>query len=76
MTASKNDGLEKRCEDKRERGFVIAAFPAKGEDTHPLYQRLTTAGRSGKVVARFAPDITAEDQRLVSAIDGKLVRAG
>ncbi len=25
------DGLEKRCEDKRERGFVIAAFPAKAK---------------------------------------------
>ncbi|TCU15881.1 glutathione peroxidase [Rhizobium sullae] len=42
------DGLEKLYEDQRERGFVIAAFPAKGEGKHPLNQRLTTAGRSGK----------------------------
>ncbi|MDP9809758.1 glutathione peroxidase [Rhizobium tibeticum] len=138
------EGLEKLYEDKRERGFVIAAFPAnnfkgqepgtdaeivefctltydvkfpifskisvKGEDKHPLYQLLTAAagttigdgpmrerlrnnglasgdnseilwnfekflvGRDGKVVARFAPDVTAEDQRLVSAIDKELAR--
>ncbi|RDJ08754.1 glutathione peroxidase [Rhizobium grahamii] len=136
------EGLEKLYEDKRERGFVIAAFPAnnfkgqepgtdaeivefctltydvkfpifskisvKGDDKHPLYQLLTTSagtavgdgpmrerlrnhgmdtgeksdilwnfekfliGRDGKVAARFAPDVTAEDQRLVSAIDKEL----
>ncbi|MBB3399016.1 MULTISPECIES: glutathione peroxidase [unclassified Rhizobium] len=138
------EGLEKLYEDKRERGFVIAAFPAnnfkgqepgtdaeiiefctltydvkfpifskisvKGEDQHPLYQQLTAAvetavgegpmrerlrnnglatgdnneilwnfekfliGRDGKVAARFAPDVTAEDQRLVSAIDKELAK--
>ncbi len=138
------EGLEKLYEDKRERGFVIAAFPAnnfkgqepgtdaeivefctltydvkfpifskisvKGEDKHPLYEQLTTSagaavgdgpmrerlrnsglvsgdsseilwnfekfliGRDGKVVARFAPDVTAEDQRLVSAIDKELTK--
>jgi glutathione peroxidase len=135
------DGLEKLYEDKRERGFVIAAFPAnnfkgqepgtdaeivefctltydvkfpifskisvKGADQHPLYKSLTGSGvsttgdgpmrerlrghvetgsdtdilwnfekfligRNGKVVARFAPDVTADDQRLVSAIDREL----
>jgi glutathione peroxidase len=29
-------------------------------------------GRNGKVVARFAPDVTADDQRLVQAIDKEL----
>jgi glutathione peroxidase len=29
-------------------------------------------GRDGKVAGRFAPDVTAEDQRLISAIDGEL----
>ncbi|KRB51908.1 glutathione peroxidase [Rhizobium sp. Root708] len=136
------EGLEKLYEDKRERGFVIAAFPAnnfkgqepgtdaeivefctltydvkfpifskisvKGDDQHPLYRTLTASGlpttgegpmrerlrdrgldseektdvlwnfekfligRNGKVVARFAPDVTADDQRLVSAIDREL----
>lgn len=136
------EGLEKLYEDKRERGFVIAAFPAnnfkeqepgtdaeivafctstygvkfpifsklsvKGEDQHPLYKTLTAAavattgdgpmrerlrghgmeagddkeilwnfekfliGRNGEIVARFAPDVTAEDQRLVTAIDREL----
>ncbi len=136
------EGLEKLYEDKRERGFVIAAFPAnnfkgqepgtdaeivefctltydvkfpifskisvKGDDQHPLYKLLTgmdlpatgegpmreklvdrglaeagdkgvlwnfekfLVGRDGKVVARFAPDVTADDQRLVQAIDKEL----
>ncbi|KQV14106.1 glutathione peroxidase [Rhizobium sp. Root1203] len=139
------DGLEKLYEDKRERGFVVAAFPAnnfkgqepgtdaeivefctltydvkfpifskisvKGADQHPLYKLLTEVGvpttgdgpmrerlrghgieagkntdilwnfekfligRDGKVVARFAPDVTADDQRLVSAIDRELSAA-
>ena len=139
------EGLEKLYEDERERGFVIAAFPAnnfkgqepgtdaeivefcqltydvkfpiyskisvKGDDKHPLYRQLTAAavattgegpmrdrlrdrgladddgteilwnfekfliGRDGKIVARFAPDVTAEDQRLVTAIDKELAKA-
>jgi glutathione peroxidase len=136
------EGLEKLYEDKRERGFEIAAFPAnnfkgqepgtdaeivefctltydvkfpifskvsvKGDDQHPLYKELTTTGlpttgegpmrqkleglglategdkgvlwnfekfligRNGKLVGRFAPDVTADDQRLVQAIDKEL----
>jgi glutathione peroxidase len=136
------EGLEKLYEDKRERGFEIAAFPAnnfkgqepgtdaeivefctltydvkfpifskisvKGDDQHPLYKLLTGTGlpttgegpmreklkerglvdgsdadvlwnfekfligRNGKIVARFAPDVTADDQRLVQAIDKEL----
>ena len=30
--------------------------------------------RKGEVVARFAPDVTADDPRLVSAIDGELAK--
>ncbi|MGR9169147.1 glutathione peroxidase [Rhizobium sp. KDH_Rht_773_N] len=138
------EGLEKLYADKRERGFVIAGFPAndfkgqepgtdaeildfctstfgvdfpmfskisvKGPDKHPLYKTLTNSdvettgegpmrerlkgaglagddneilwnfekflvGRNGKVVARFAPDVTADDSRLVSAIDRELAKA-
>lgn len=138
------EGLEKLYEDKRQQGFVIAAFPAnnfkgqepgtdteivefctltydvkfpifskisvKGEDKHPLYKELTGSGvattgdgpmkerlrgygmevpddqeilwnfekfligRDGRIVARFAPDVTAEDSRLVSAIDKELAK--
>ena len=137
------DGLEKLYEEKRERGFVIAAFPAndfkgqepgtdaeildfctitydvkfpifskisvKGEAQHPLYRQLTKSGvkttgdgpmrerlkshgisgdeddilwnfekfligRDGKVAARFAPDVTADDSRLVSAVDKELAK--
>lgn len=32
-------------------------------------------GRNGQVVARFAPDVAADDPRLVSAIDAELARA-
>lgn len=32
-------------------------------------------GRNGKVVARFAPDTTADDPRLVAAIDAELAKA-
>jgi glutathione peroxidase len=31
--------------------------------------------RQGEAVARFAPDITADDPRLVSAIDGELAKS-
>lgn len=31
-------------------------------------------GRKGEVVARFAPDVTAEDPRLVAAIDAELAK--
>lgn len=136
------EALEKLYEDKRDRGLVIAGFPAnnfkeqepgtdaeivtfcqstydvqfpifskisvKGADIHPLYRQLTASpvettgegpmrerltghgietgtpgdvlwnfekfliGRSGEVVARFAPDVTPDDPRLVSAIDREL----
>jgi glutathione peroxidase len=138
------EGLEKLYADKREKGFVIAGFPAndfkgqepgtdaeildfctstfgvdfpmfskisvKGPEKHPLYKNLTGSGmettgegpmrerlkgaglaaddsevlwnfekflisRNGKVVARFAPDVTADDNRLVSAIDRELAKA-
>ena len=31
-------------------------------------------GRDGKVAARFAPDVTADDSRLVSAVDKELAK--
>ncbi|PZM10899.1 glutathione peroxidase [Rhizobium tubonense] len=138
------EGLEKLFEDKRDRGFMIAAFPAndfkgqepgsdeeivafctstydvkfpifskisvKGEEKHPLYRQLTALapesigdgpmrdrlkghglatsdrsevlwnfekfliGRDGKVAARFAPDVTAEDPRFLSVVDRELAK--
>lgn len=137
------EGLEKLYEDKRERGFVITAFPAndfmgqepgsdaeivefcqltydvkfpifskisvKGETKHPLYKALTGStvattgdgpmkeklrsrgmevedgeivwnfekfliGRDGKIAARFAPDVTAQDSRLIEAVDRELAK--
>jgi len=139
------EALEKLYEDKRDEGFVIAAFPANdfkgqepgadeeildfctstydvqfpmfskiavtGNERHPLYDRLTAAGletigdgpmrvrlaerglhtgenggilwnfekfligRDGGIAARFAPDVTADDPRLLSVLDRELARA-
>jgi glutathione peroxidase len=33
-------------------------------------------GRDGKVAARFAPDVTADDPRLLVALEKELARAG
>nr|WP_325263255.1 glutathione peroxidase [uncultured Rhizobium sp.] len=135
------EGLEKLYEQKRDRGFVIAAFPAndfmgqepgsdteivefcqltydvkfpifskisvKGDAKHPLYKALTAdpvpttgagpmkarlrgrgmevkdgeivwnfekflIGRDGRIKARFAPDVTADDNRLLEALDREL----
>jgi len=138
------EALEKLYEDKRDRGFTVAAFPAndfkdqepgsdaeimtfcqstydvqfpifskisvKGEAKHPLYKTLTTASipttgdgpmrerlkgygietgaagevlwnfekflidRKGSVVARFAPDVTPDDPRLLAALDEQLAK--
>jgi hypothetical protein len=35
----------------------------------------TPQAAAGEVVARFAPDVTADDPRLVSAIDGELAKS-
>ncbi|MET0746865.1 MAG: glutathione peroxidase [Rhizobium sp.] len=139
------EALEKLYEDKRDRGFIVAAFPAndfkdqepgtdaeimtfcqstydvqfpvfakisvKGEAQHPLYKTLTGASvattgdgpmreklkgygvdtgaandvlwnfekflidRKGAVVARFAPDVTPDDPRLLAALDAQLAKA-
>ena len=139
------EALEKLYEDKRDRGFTVAAFPAndfkeqepgtdaeimtfcqstydvqfpvfskisvKGEAKHPLYKKLTAAAvpttgdgpmreklkgygidtgaasdvlwnfekflidRQGAVVARFAPDVTPDDTRLLAAVDEQLAKA-
>ncbi len=135
------EGLEKLYEQKRDRGFVIAAFPAndfmgqepgsdteivefcqltydvkfpifskisvKGDAKHPLYKALTAdpvsttgdgpmkarlrgrgmevkdgeivwnfekflIGRDGRIKSRFAPDVTADDNRLLEALDREL----
>lgn len=139
------EALEKLYEDKRDRGFTVAAFPAndfkdqepgsdaeimsfcqstydvqfpvfakisvKGEAKHPLYKQLTASSvpttgdgpmreklkgygvdtgaasdvlwnfekflidRHGAVAARFAPDVTPDDPRLLAALDEQLARS-
>lgn len=32
-------------------------------------------GRDGRVAARFAPDVTADDPRLVAAVDAELAKS-
>ena len=46
-----------------------------GDDNEILWNfEKFLVGRNGKVVARFAPDVTADDSRLVSAIDRELAK--
>lgn len=138
------EALEKLYEDKRDRGFTVAAFPAndfkeqepgsdaeimafcqstydvqfpvfakisvKGEAKHPLYRKLTAASvpttgegpmrdklkghgietgavgdvlwnfekflidRQGSIVARFAPDVTPDDPRLLAVLNEQLAK--
>jgi glutathione peroxidase len=54
-------------EKLKERGLV------DGSDADVLWNfEKFLIGRNGKIVARFAPDVTADDQRLVQAIDKEL----
>ncbi|MNY80817.1 Hydroperoxy fatty acid reductase gpx2 [compost metagenome] len=47
-----------------------------GDDSEVLWNfEKFLIGRNGKIVARFAPDVTADDSRLVSAIDRELAKA-
>jgi glutathione peroxidase len=64
---------------------MFQKISVRGDDQHPLYTALTAAqpkasakddsflvDRDGRVVGRFAPDVTAEDALLVDAIKAAL----
>lgn len=53
-------------------GFKIATNPAP--DVLWNFEKFVI-GRNGAVVARFAPDVTADDPRLVSVIDAELAKS-
>jgi len=53
-------------------GFKIATNPAP--DVLWNFEKFVI-GRNGDVVARFAPDVTADDPRLTSVIDAELAKA-
>lgn len=53
-------------------GFKIATNPAP--DVLWNFEKFVI-GRNGEVVARFAPDVTADDPRLVSVIDAELAKS-
>jgi glutathione peroxidase len=52
-------------------GFKIAANPAP--DVLWNFEKFVV-GRNGQVVARFAPDVTADDPRLVDVLDAELAK--
>ncbi len=54
---------------ERLKGYGIS--PANPVDVLWNFEKFLV-GRDGKVIARFAPDITADDPRLVTAIDDAL----
>jgi glutathione peroxidase len=53
-------------------GFKIATNPAP--DVLWNFEKFVI-GRNGEVVARFAPDVTADDPRLVSVLDAELAKS-
>lgn len=53
-------------------GFKIATNPAP--DVLWNFEKFVI-GRNGEVVARFSPDVTADDPRLVSVLDAELVKS-
>jgi glutathione peroxidase len=53
-------------------GFKIATNPAP--DVLWNFEKFVV-GRNGEVVARFAPDVTADDPRLTSVIDAELAKS-
>ena len=57
---------------ERLKGFGMD-FPADGEVLWNFEKFLI--GRDGSIVARFAPDVTADDPRLLAAIERELTKA-
>lgn len=57
---------------QRLEGFKIATNPAP--DVLWNFEKFVI-GRNGEIVARFAPDVTADDPRLVSVIDAELAKS-
>lgn len=53
-------------------GFKIATNPAP--DVLWNFEKFVI-GRNGEVVARFAPDVTADDPRLTSVLDAELAKS-
>lgn len=53
-------------------GFKIPTNPAP--DVLWNFEKFVV-GRNGEVVARFAPDVTADDPRLVSVLDAELAKS-
>lgn len=67
---------------------LFSKIVVKGKDIHPLYKQLTTAegfkgeigwnfakfllNRNGEVIARFAPDVTPDDEKITEAIEKAL----
>jgi len=56
---------------ERLEGYKIAANPAP--DILWNFEKFVV-GRSGEVVARFSPDVTADDPRLISVIETELAK--
>lgn len=57
----------------RERLQGYGIEPSKGADVVWNFEKFLVS-RDGKVVGRFAPDITPDDPRLVAAIDAELAK--
>jgi glutathione peroxidase len=58
----------------RERLKGYGVDPANRTDVLWNFEKFLI-GRNGEVVGRFSPDVTADDPRLVAAIDAELAKA-
>lgn len=71
LTAQQPDAIGDGPFRERLKGFGVN--PQNPADVLWNFEKFLI-GRNGEVVARFAPDITADDPRLVSAIEAELAR--
>jgi glutathione peroxidase len=59
----------------REKLKEYGVHPARKEDVLWNFEKFLI-GRNGEVAGRFAPDVTADDPRLLAAIDAELAKPG
>lgn len=72
LTKAQPDAIGEGPHRARLESFKIATNPAP--EVLWNFEKFVV-GRNGEVVARFAPDVTADDPRLVSVLDAELTKS-
>jgi glutathione peroxidase len=73
LTAAQPEAIGEGPCRERLKGYAIN--PENEADVLWNFEKFLLS-RKGEVVARFAPDVAADDPRLVSAIDAELAKSG